>query len=205
MLNLSKIRFSSILVLMLLGCSMLFSQEAGKAVSSSIASNGRLKQLFELDQADRIGKQLDEATSKRDKERREEVTQLLELGLVRTADDYFHAAMVFQHGETADEIRTAFSLAWIASQFDTQYRARLQWLSAAAWDRIMMREKMPQWYGTQYVMDNPEDGFRLYKVDETAVTDEQRAALGLPLLDEAKQRVEHLNERMKPDSQTDDM
>jgi hypothetical protein len=56
----------------------------------------------------------------------------------------------------------------------------------------MSTQKKPQWYGTQYVRDT-NGKWVLYVMDETAVTDEERAALGVPSLVEAKKRVEIMN------------
>jgi len=67
------------------------------------------------------------------------------------------------------------------------------WLKAAAWDRYQMRLGLPQWYGTQFVRD-PGEPWRLYDVDTTAVTDEERAAHGVPTLAEQRARVDRMNE-----------
>ncbi|MEM9702019.1 MAG: hypothetical protein AAF907_06210, partial [Planctomycetota bacterium] len=112
------------------------------------SDNAVLKRLFDDDQADRKGGTIDAETFQRDATRRQQTLDELRAGRVRTASDYYHAAMVFQHGQTADDIRLAFSLAWTSAQMDPTERDRALWLSAAAWDRIMMRLKKPQWYGT---------------------------------------------------------
>jgi hypothetical protein len=74
---------------------------------------------------------------------------------------------------------------------------------AAAWDRIMMRLQKPQWYGTQYVADNADSAYKLYRIDEDAVTDEERIRFHVPILKDAKKRVEILNRGLqkKPDEQ----
>ncbi len=76
--------------------------------------------LFEADQNDRKAGKIDDATLKRDESRREQVLEQLRGGNVRTAKDHYHAAMVFQHGKTADDIRLAFSLAWLSAQLDPE-------------------------------------------------------------------------------------
>ena len=152
------------------------------------------------DQADRKNGTIDSETVTRDAGRREKVLEELRSGRIRTANDYYHAAMVFQHGESADDIRLAFSLAWAGAQMNTRHKDRARWLSAAAWDRIMMRLQKPQWYGTQYVADDPNSEFRLYRIDEDAVTDQERRRLNVPVLSEAKKRVEFLNRRLRDKS-----
>jgi len=172
--------------------------------SNSIADNTLLKRLFDADQGDRKNGTIDQETVKRDADRQKQVLAELRSGRIRTADDHYHAAMVFQHGESADDIRLAFSMAWISAQMDPKKKDRSLWLSAAAWDRIMMREDMPQWYGTQYVADDNASAFRLYRLDETAATDEERLRFKVPILSEAKKRVETLNRTLlkKSDEQT---
>jgi len=168
---------------------------ADDAVPTPPADNPLLRRLFEDDQKDRQTGSIDTETVKRDRHRREAVLKELRSGQLRTASDYYHAAFVFQHGESADEIRLAFSLAWTSAQMDSPIKKRALWLSAAAWDRILMRLKKPQWYGTQYVADDADSEFRLYEIDEEAVTDEERTRFQVPVLSDAKKQVELLNRR----------
>lgn len=87
----------------------------------------------------------------------------------------------------------AYSLAWIASAMNPS-DDRMRWLSAAAWDRIMMRQGMPQWYGTQYVKASEDAPWELYKIDESAVTDGERERMKVPSLEAARERVKKMNE-----------
>jgi len=162
---------------------------SGKKETAGPSDNERLRQMYEADQNARTGGSIDWAVvSREDKERRAAVLSILEEGGVRTSNDFYHAAMVFQHGETADEIRTAFGLAWLASQMDPDKKVA-RWLSAAAWDRIMMRQGMPQWYGTQFWKPTKNSPWELYKIDESAVTDEERARMEVPPLAEARKKA----------------
>jgi len=173
--------------LLLIVCLPAFAEEPN-------SDNPRLLELYKADQAARTGGEIDwSVVAKEDEERREEVLSIIGEKGLRTARDYFHAAMVFQHGNSADEIRMAYSLAWIASTLDPEHETA-RWLSAAAWDRIMMREGMPQWYGTQFRTVSPDGPWELYEVDEDAVTDEERARFGVPPLAESKARAEAMNQ-----------
>lgn len=159
-----------------------------------ISNNHRLLELFEADQDARSSNDIDwKMVSTQDKARREEVLSIIAKDGLHTSEDYYHAAMVFQHGEKADEIRTAYSLAWLASVMDPNNDAT-RWLSAAAWDRIMMRENMPQWYGTQFYKASPDAPWELYKIDESVVTDEERARMKVPPLETARERARKMNE-----------
>jgi predicted enzyme related to lactoylglutathione lyase len=55
-----------------------------------------------------------------------------------------------------------------------------------------MRLGEPQWYGTQYVMDD-EDGWLLYAIDTTAVSEQERDWLGAPTMEELRARLEEPN------------
>src|SRR5690606_28010684 len=117
--------------------------------------NSRLQQLKNDDQADRQGT-ISQAEwpeiSKRDAERRATLMTLLRVGEVRTATDYYNAALIMQHGDTIEDIRMAYALATVSASINPTDRSA-KWLTAASWDRILMRMKRPQWYGTQYVTD----------------------------------------------------
>lgn len=157
------------------------------------ANNAELQRIYEEDQADRAGgpnaKADWSAVEARDKARQERVHQILAEGGARTAADHFHAAMVFQHGDSDDEIAKAHELSLKAAELDPEHRVA-RWLAAAAKDRLLMRQGKPQLYGTQF---KKVDGkWVLHEVDPS-VTDEERAKWGCPPLAEAQKRVEVLN------------
>jgi hypothetical protein len=149
--------------------------------------------MYEKDQADRSSPdEIDWAVvSARDRQHRERVLELLEAGAVTTANDHYHAAMIFQHGSEPEDALRAHKLAKKAMELDPDHEIA-PWLSAAAWDRYKMYLGEPQWYGTQF---RRTDGvWHLYEVDETAVTDGERTALGVPPLAEARKRAEAMNQ-----------
>jgi hypothetical protein len=159
------------------------------------ADNGELAELHAEDQADRnLGyEDIDwSVVSERDEKRRSRALELLRLGELHTSEDFRRAALIFQHGATVEDARLALSLAWVAASIDPD-NDKAKWLTAAAWDRLMMWQGQPQWYGTQFRKE--EDGqWRLYPIDEDAVTDEQRQALKVPTLDETRLRLAKRNE-----------
>jgi hypothetical protein len=161
------------------------------SITANAQNNSELARMFAEDQADRRVDEIDwEVVSRRDAERRDAALSILRAGEIRTAQDYYNAAMIFQHGGSAEEIRLAHSFATIASALGSSSAAN--WLKAASWDRLMLRFEQPQWYGTQYVMDDAGEWI-LYSVDPDAVTDEQRAAWSVPSLEEAKARADAMN------------
>ena len=114
------------------------------------------------------------------------VDSVLTAGGARTANDFYHAAMIYQHGADTTSYRRAHDLASRAVEIDPDH-ADAKWLTAASWDRYLDESGRPQWYGTQYRCN--EDGLRyLLPVDEGQVTDEERRVLGVPTLAEARAR-----------------
>jgi hypothetical protein len=100
--------------------------------SENPSDNVRLHALYKADQEARSEDDIDwEKVSRQDKDRRIEVLSILKETGFWTTRDYYHAAMVFQHGESADEIRIAYSLAWVGSALDPDNK-EVRWLSAAA-------------------------------------------------------------------------
>ena|SRR5439155_1578759 len=114
--------------------------------------NTELQALYEEDQADRQAfEQLDheqlQLVLQRDRARRQRVEELVEREALQTAEDYFHAAMVFQHGETLDDFWRAHELVRKGAELG---HPNCRWLSAATYDRWLMNQGKPQKYGTQY-------------------------------------------------------
>jgi len=155
------------------------------------AQNLELVAIYEADQAVRSDPAKIDWTLlvPEDRRRRERVLDILRAGAVKTAADYHRAAMVFQHGESLDDIRLAHALSTIAMSLapdEKQYR----WLTAASWDRIMTTQLQPQWYGTQFQSDDK--GIFLYPVEEDAVNDDERRAMQVPTLTEARAQLQEM-------------
>jgi hypothetical protein len=162
--------------------------------------NTELLDIYEKDQAERANFNFaDQEAMKRvaenDSKRRERVRQILAAGGAKAGDDYFHAAMVFQHGGTSDDYKQAKELAEKAFELNPALNPA-RWLSAAAHDRWLQSLGKPQIYGTQF--KKTEGGaWTLEPIDESAVTDEQRRKLNVPPLAEAKKRLERMNQEDK--------
>ncbi len=152
--------------------------------------NPRLQKLFNEDQSDRKAKIIDwEKVSKRDIARQTKVSAMLDKGLIKTARDYYHAAMIFQHAIEVSGNKLAQRLAKKSADMGEE---NAKWLYAAATDRILLRQSKKQKYGTQYSQrciagqgDKVERVFELYPYDETT-TDEERKKYNVPVLEEAR-------------------
>jgi len=162
---------------------------------SHAASNQRLAKLEAADQADRdpgLAKIDWNIVSKRDASRRQEVLQVLASGQIKTADDYLDAAIIFQHGDTVQDIQMAYSFASIACQLNPTSRNAMQ-LKADAWDRIMIKSGKPQWYGTQFERSKTTGKLVMFPTDPDAVSDLTRKAMGLPTLAETQAMIAKAN------------
>jgi tetratricopeptide (TPR) repeat protein len=154
--------------------------------------NRELYEIYQADQGDRMTPEIDwSVVSVRDRQRQARVLEIVEAGEARAADDWFHAAMVMQHGESLDHYQRAHDWALKASELDPDHRTA-RWLAAAAKDRWLMNQGKPQLYGTQFVMKD--ETWVLYEVDPT-ITDEERARWNVPPLAVAQARAKAMNER----------
>jgi len=162
-----------------------------------------LRALYEADQADRqfSSPPTEEdwvAISARDVERQARVYELLREGRLAAAEDFYHAAMVLQHGDTAEDILLAHILA-TAAGFSGDERG--YWLSAAALDRYLLRTGEPQRLGTQYVKVSAEDPFATDPSQPWSqgayirwLPDSIREVFGVRSLSEQEARVRSMND-----------
>ena len=157
--------------------------------------NQELHDMFVADQTERRGDMAYDTPEywqlrERDARRRQRVSELLAQGGVSAPDDYFHAALIFQHGETLEDIWQAHELARKAAELGATQSMGYKdsrWLAAAALDRWLMYQGKPQKYGTQFVPDGKR--YRLWDVDPTT-TDAERAVNHVPSLQEQLKQAE---------------
>jgi len=83
-----------------------------------------------------------------DKARRAQTQALLDAGKLGSANDFHHAAYVFQHGDDAEDCLKAHALAVVATARGKQ---EATWIAAATLDRYLQRIGQPQIYGTQFL------------------------------------------------------
>ncbi|HEX8467215.1 MAG TPA: hypothetical protein VF620_05380 [Allosphingosinicella sp.] len=113
-----------------------------------------LCRLADDDQKDRTAEPIDWArTQPRDARRREAVLALLRASTPKTSGDYFHAALVMQHGETWEDFAAAHLLATRALQLSPA-DPNVQRMVAASWDRMMHSMGKKQWFGTNTFTTN---------------------------------------------------
>ena len=120
----------------------------------------------------------------RDRARRRRTDELVAAEALQTADDFYHAARPFQHGDTPDDAWQDHTLALRACDLGSQ---PARWMAAAAYDRWLMYQGRLQHYGTQFVSDGRRQ--RRWDVDPTT-TDDERAAWDVPPLAEQLRNAE---------------
>lgn len=119
----------------------------GNAATES--SNVEMKAIFDADQADRTASKIDwTAVAAADMARQVRTKDLLAQGALHSADDYWEAAFVFQHGDTARSFLLAHVLAMVAVNKGNKDAI---WIAAATLDRYLQKIGQKQILGTQYV------------------------------------------------------
>jgi hypothetical protein len=160
------------------------------SVRRPVANNPELERIYQEDQAERTkGKKPGPDAAERDRERLKRVAELLDAGAAQTADDFFHAAQVYNHGVTAEEILRAHVLAMLAA---SKGNTQALFLSAASLDRFLRAIGRPQVFGTQY---NSQGGMPTMEPFDRSMSDALRIAFGVPSLKEQEARLKDMNKR----------
>ncbi|MEL6770327.1 MAG: hypothetical protein AAFP18_04605 [Bacteroidota bacterium] len=159
--------------------------------------NPELRALYEADYRDH-GQGLQHGTPEydamraRDRDRRQRAAEIVAEESSLVAEDYYHAAWLFNHGDTPDDAWQ--SHVWAKEAAELGHRPA-RWLAAAAYDRWRMYSGQPQKYGTQFVPDGKRH--RLWDV-EPSTTDAERAAWDVPPLAEQLERAEAMTQASPP-------
>jgi hypothetical protein len=154
-------------------------------------SNAEMSAIFEADQADRrpgAGAAIDwSVVGPRDRARQARTLELLNTGALRSGEDFFHAAFIFQHGHEPGDYLIAHTLAVIAG---ARGRPDAVWIAAATLDRYLQNIGQKQIYGTQF--STPREGATTQEpYDRALISDALRQALGVPpQADQERQRAE---------------
>lgn len=160
-----------------------------------VADNPEMDAIVAADQADRndIGKIDWSAVTPRDEARKARTKALMEAHKLRTANDFYHAAFVFQHGSTADDFLLAHTFSIIAAALG---RKDATWIAAATLDRYLQKIGQKQIYGTQF--NNQGDSpLTQEPYDRRLVSDSLRAALGVPSIEQQEKERQQLEAELK--------
>ena len=154
-----------------------------QAQTATPAANAEMTRIYDEDQADREPDEVDwDKVSVRDEKRRAATRELLAAGDLRSADDYEHAAFIFQHGLKPDDYLLAHTLAMVAvSKGDKDSL----WIASASLDRYLMMIGKSQIYGTQFRSSMGQEPY-----NRDLVSDALRTELGVPVLARQAEQLE---------------
>ncbi len=153
--------------------------------------NQELAQLFAEDQAARKESQIDwSVVSQQDAVRRAQVRKMLEQDMLKTGQDFYHAAFIFQHGGEPESYLLAHILAEAAM---IKGHPEACWIAAATLDRYLHNTDRDQVFGTQYTQYQGEWSQGKYEPD--FLGDNLRKLFKVRSLEEQKDMLRQLQQR----------
>ena len=168
--------------LALVACSQAQTDQGDR--EAACEESTEVRAICEADRRDRKSKPVDwNLAGARDPERRHRVSRLLANGGLACPDDWYRAALIFQHGFAPDDYLLAHILA-SAAAFEGHEPARR--LAAATLDRHLGRVGQPQVFGTQRRKMLWDSKFSQAPFNRELVPPEVRAIFGLKLAAEAR-------------------
>ena len=182
-----------LLAVLLVSACMAFTPVRAYGQSAPTIDNVEITTLFKTDQSVRENLKPEQFKDHEfitrmiegDRMRRERAQILLKDGHLRTANDFYHAAFIFQHGNTPDDYLLAHTLAMASAARGNKDAA---WIAAATMDRYLQKVGQKQIYGTQY-LNNAETGPTMEPYNRSLVPDALRDALGVPVQDKQEERL----------------
>jgi hypothetical protein len=145
---------------------------------ASLPSNPEMAAIFKADQdarSDLVNVDWNKVAAD-DAERRRRTKALLDGGKLSSGEDFWHAAFIFQHGNTPDDYLLAHTLAVVAV---ARGRTNATWIASATLDRYLQAIGRKQVFGTQY-STKPGEPTTQEPYDRTLISDSLREALRVP-------------------------
>jgi hypothetical protein len=182
----------------LLGALALFCSSMVLSAGAVDDAGDELKKMYELDQREREESKDPKADSwkvitKHDEERRKRVLELMQSDKLQSAEDYYRAAMIMQHGNKPNDYVLAHIFACASAQ--KGFRPAI-WLSAASFDRMMQSMNQAQFFSTQYYSKDTEPYTVKEPKNTTLLTDSVRKAFNVPTLAETEERLKKWNDEI---------
>lgn len=156
--------------------------------------NNALKILFEEDQHECLNQPPDgtpeyKALKERNKHRRDQAKSIIKSTEQFSGDDYFHACIIFMHGDCPDDFWEAYTFGLKSADLNHKTAKRF---AAAAYDRWLMYQGKPQKFGLQYVPDGVK--LRLWDVNPET-KDEERQDWDVPPLQKLHEIAEEASKK----------
>ena len=163
--------------------------------NQSLDDNAEMTAISDADQADRSDPAKIDWTvvGPRDEARKARTKALVDAGKLHSANDFYHAAFVFQHGSKPDDFLLAHTFSVIAAALG---RKDATWIAAATLDRYLQKIGQKQIYGTQFSTKD-KSPMTQEPYDRELVSDALRAALGVPPLKEQEKQRQEFEAMMK--------
>lgn len=158
--------------------------------------NAEMQRIFARDQAVRETPPIVETQAQwealvaDDAGRRGEVRALIASGELKTADDFYAAAVVFQHGLDPNDQLLAHTLALVAV---AEGHPKALWIAAASLDRYLQAIGQKQIYGTQFGKSGEAAAWTQEPFDPTLISDVLRRRLGVPARAEQTTNLDEMN------------
>lgn len=170
---------------------------AGDHASGSIANRATNPEMTAIYAADQAAREhpatIDwDVLRPADQARRARTQALLDAEQLNSADDFYHAAYVFQHGDEAEDYLKAHALAVVAA---ARGKPEAAWIAAATLDRYLQRIGQPQIYGTQFLRP-PGEKWTQEPYRRDILSDALRRATGVPPLAKQEDQREDWERRL---------
>ena len=157
--------------------------------------NKAIKTLFDEDQYECLHQPSDDGSlaykrfRNRFKIRNNKVQSIIESSELLVGEDYFHACIMFLHGDSKEDFWQAYKYGLGSIDLKCEKAKRF---AASAYDKWLMYQGKPQKFGLQYVPD----GIRLKLWDlDITTTDEERKKWDVPPLEKLYGIVEEANKK----------
>ncbi len=128
-----------------------------------------------------------------DAQRRARVAELIAADALRSGDDFYHAAYIYQHGDRPADYLKAHALAMAAI---ARGRSDATWIAAATLDRYLKAIGQSQIFGTQFSMRDGKATQEPY--DRALIPDALRGVIGVPPLREQEEERARLERKVAP-------
>ncbi len=152
------------------------------------ARSKELHELFLADQKDR--KDVAPADfQQRDRIRRMRVGEIFGEGCIKSAQDYLHAAIVFQHGDAPDHFYQTFLFSLRGSQLGDSKQLRN---AALGLDRFLVKTQRKQLFGSQAFKENSGSCWCLEPLEKSFPDGERKKYMGATLKDQ-RTWIDNLN------------
>jgi hypothetical protein len=184
-------------LLLLFGSIVFASPVLSAPAAQGPATNHEMTAIFDADQAARAlppDKMNWSIVEPQDAQRRARTKQLLDSGALHSADDFYHAAFVFQHGDQPNNFLIAHILAMVSMRLG---RADASWIAAATLDRYLQAIGQKQVFGTQFnKMDS--QAWTMEPFERALISDSLRQALAVPSIVDQEKRLREMHGSTKP-------